>query len=99
MECRLDRIIEVGDAPTALVLGQVVCYHVDDRLWSGADVDVAELHPLARLGGALYAELARPHEIPRPVLDPTSGRIAVDGDFTPRSATSRSSPPRSRRSP
>jgi len=70
MECRLERMLLVGRSETALVLGEVVLFHIDDALWTGSDIRVEALKPLARLGGALYAPLGETLEIPRPVVDP-----------------------------
>lgn len=75
MECRLERMITIGRSGTALAIGEVVLFHIADELWTGKDVDVARLNPLARLGGALYAPLAAALEIPRPELDPRTGRL------------------------
>ena len=81
MECRLERLLTVGRSETALVLGEVVLFHIDDRLWNGSEIRIEALRPLARLGGALYAPLGTPIEIPRPVVDPATGR-AVDTTAT-----------------
>ena len=66
MECRLERLIEVGEAPQHLVLGEIVRFHVDERVWSDGHVDVAALRPVGRLGGALYAKVRDPFAIERP---------------------------------
>ena len=58
MECRLDRIVSVGDPPTSMVLGEILCWHVDDRLLD-ADGRIAAWDPLARLGVDGYGKLAR----------------------------------------
>jgi flavin reductase (DIM6/NTAB) family NADH-FMN oxidoreductase RutF len=75
MECHLERMITIGRSGTTLAIGEVVLFHIADELWTGKDVDVARLQPLARLGGALYAPIAATLEIPRPELDPATGRL------------------------
>jgi flavin reductase (DIM6/NTAB) family NADH-FMN oxidoreductase RutF len=75
MECRLTHLLEVGAGRTQLVIGEVVCFHVDDALWSGRHVDVERLAPLGRLGGALYAPITVTREMQRPAVDPATGQI------------------------
>jgi len=75
MECRLERLIAIGHSGTALAIGEVVLFHIADELWTGQDVDVARLKPLGRLGRALYAPVDRTLVIPRPEVDPTTGRL------------------------
>lgn len=55
MECELDRIIEVGDADAhRLIIGTVVCFHVDDSIWNGDRIDPEKYRSLGRIGGPLY---------------------------------------------
>jgi flavin reductase (DIM6/NTAB) family NADH-FMN oxidoreductase RutF len=56
MECRLDRLIPVGDPPATLVLGHILGWHVRDDLERHGRVDTA-WGPLARLGVEGYARL------------------------------------------
>ena len=57
MECRLDRIIEIGKS--SICIGEIVAFHIrDDVLASdGATVDPLKLNPLGRMGGEGYAPL------------------------------------------
>jgi flavin reductase (DIM6/NTAB) family NADH-FMN oxidoreductase RutF len=73
MECRLERLIELGRGPTMLVIGEIVRFHIRDALLVGGEVDVARLRPLARLGGRLYAGLGPVREIARPGREPRTG--------------------------
>ncbi len=75
MECRLERLLTIGRSGTALAIGEVVLFHIADELWTGHDVDIARLKPLGRLGGALYAPIERTIAIPRPEIDPATGRL------------------------
>jgi len=75
MECRLERMLSIGRSQTALIIGEVLLFHIDDGLWSGQDVEMSLLKPLGRLSRALYAPIAEIWEIPRPELDPASGRL------------------------
>ncbi len=55
MECRLDKIVEVGDKGGVLVIGEVIMFHVDERVLSGGKVDPALLKVVGRLGGTEYS--------------------------------------------
>lgn len=66
MECRLDRVLEIGSS--GVCIGEVVLFHVsDDVANEDGTVDPVRLRPLGRMGGSSYAPL-------REVLD-----IAPDG--------------------
>ncbi len=55
MECRLDRILEVGDDDAhRLIIGTVICFHVDPAIWRGDRIDPTAYRPLGRIGGPLY---------------------------------------------
>ena len=55
MECRLDRIIDVEDRDAhRLVIGTVVCFHVQPQLWQGDRIDPNYYRPLGRIGGPHY---------------------------------------------
>ncbi|MCO5082378.1 MAG: flavin reductase family protein [Rhizobiaceae bacterium] len=55
MECRLDRIIDVGDLDAhRLIVGTVVCFHVREAVWQGDRIDPSLYRPLGRIGGPLY---------------------------------------------
>jgi len=60
VECRLHRCIELGQGPTRLMIGEVLCFHVRDSLMSaGGKVDTALLNPISRLAGPNYATIGR----------------------------------------
>lgn len=50
MECRVDRIIPVGDPAVSLVLARILGWHVHDALLVDGRIPVAGLDPLGRLG-------------------------------------------------
>jgi len=57
LECRVLQIIPVGDGPLAanLVLGEVLIFHIDDRVLSPSGrVDPLKLRTIGRLGGSDY---------------------------------------------
>ncbi len=70
LECRLRQIIPTGDTPgsTAIVLGDILAVHVDDRVLDagGAEVDPRKLELVGRLGGKWYCTVRDPFELPVP---------------------------------
>ena len=64
MECKLFKIVDLGS--NQLVLGEIVCIHVDDSICTNGIIDVAKLKPVARLGGELYAAVKDSFLIERP---------------------------------
>jgi flavin reductase (DIM6/NTAB) family NADH-FMN oxidoreductase RutF len=56
MECTLRQVLEFGDEPGSgnLVLGNVVCIHIDDSVYDGRHIDIDVLQPIGRLGGNEY---------------------------------------------
>lgn len=65
LECRLDRIVEVGNG--RIVIGEVVVFHVAERLWDERGrVDPERLDAVARMGGSTYATTRDRFELRRP---------------------------------
>jgi len=50
-ECRLERIVEVGAAPNALIVGEILLVHARQGLVHDWAIDLAGLAPVGRLGG------------------------------------------------
>ena len=62
LECRLDRVLDVGTS--GVCIGEVLAIHIrDDVLAADGTVDPWKLRPLARLGGTSYAPLREIVEI------------------------------------
>lgn len=62
LECRLDRVLEIG--ASGILIAEVVLFHVrDDVLTERNTVDPDKLRPLGRLGGSNYAPLREVLEI------------------------------------
>ena len=53
LECRLHRVIELGDA--FFTVGEIVRAHVADEVLTDGRVDIAKLRPAGRLGGDGYS--------------------------------------------
>jgi flavin reductase (DIM6/NTAB) family NADH-FMN oxidoreductase RutF len=68
LECRLIRVIPVGNAPANLVLAQIVHFHVRDDVYDAASgrIDLHRLRPVGRLAGNLYTHVHDIFEMKRP---------------------------------
>lgn len=70
MECVLEQAIPLGGteaAPAAdLLIGRVVCFHIDDSLFENGHIDPEGLKPVSRLAGNWYAKLGDMFAIERP---------------------------------
>lgn len=68
-ECRLDRIVTIGEGPLAanVVFGRIVALHVADAVL-GADgaIDPRRLDLIGRMGGDLYSRTTELFSLPRP---------------------------------
>lgn len=69
-ECALDRVITLGTAPrqSGLVLGEIVRFHIEERLLDGTRIDQEGLDAVARMGGPTYSDTRRRFDITRPVV-------------------------------
>lgn len=68
LECRVERIIDLGRSRHSLVIGEVLLVHVRDDLYRDGTIDVARLCPVARLAGNEYCRLGEVFELDRPWL-------------------------------
>ncbi len=68
LECKVDRIIEVGRGPHSLVLGEIVFLHIRDEIYDAATgrIDMHQLRPVGRLAGHLYSHIHQIFEMKRP---------------------------------
>jgi flavin reductase (DIM6/NTAB) family NADH-FMN oxidoreductase RutF len=66
MECRLDRIVEVGRAGTAIIIGEILLWHVQDELLVEGRIDMGRLDAVGRLGGPHYARTRDRFDMTRP---------------------------------
>ncbi len=72
LECKLVQIVEIGQGPrrSALIIGEVILFHVRDGLFSNGRVDPQRLKAVGRLGGNLYSHTREIFEMVRPVYRP-----------------------------
>ena len=67
MECKLERIVEVGRAGTAVIIGEILLWHVDDAvLGPNGRVDLGKLDAIGRLAGASYTRTRDRFDMIRP---------------------------------
>ena len=75
-ECVLDRVITLGVAPreSGLVIGEIVRFHVAERLLDGTRIDQEGLDAVARMGGPTYSDTRRRFDLARPIV-PLTERV------------------------
>jgi flavin reductase (DIM6/NTAB) family NADH-FMN oxidoreductase RutF len=66
MECRLERLLELGRGRDALVIAEILLWHVHDDLLVNGRLDQHRLHTIGRMGGALYTRTRDLFEMKRP---------------------------------
>jgi flavin reductase (DIM6/NTAB) family NADH-FMN oxidoreductase RutF len=66
MECRLERIVEVGRAGTAVIIGEILLWHVRDDLLVNGRIDSGRLDAIGRMSGAGYVRTRDRFDMPRP---------------------------------
>jgi flavin reductase (DIM6/NTAB) family NADH-FMN oxidoreductase RutF len=68
-ECKVTHIVEIGDQPGggSVVIGQILHIHIDERVLVGQDkINLAELKPVGRMAGNVYARATDLFEMSRP---------------------------------
>lgn len=70
MECMLEHCIPLGgtkESPGAdLLIGRVVCFHIDESVYENGHINPHSLRPVSRLAGTSYAKLGELFSIERP---------------------------------
>ena len=66
MECRLDRIVEVGRTGTAVIIGEILLWHIRDDLVVEGRIDAGRLDAIGRMAGSSYARTRDRFDMPRP---------------------------------
>jgi flavin reductase (DIM6/NTAB) family NADH-FMN oxidoreductase RutF len=68
-ECKLDRIVELGDGPlgSSVVFGTILCMHVSESVLNAEGaIDPVKLDTIGRMGGDFYARTTELFTIKRP---------------------------------
>ncbi len=77
MECKLFQIVEHGSGPLRAnyVIGEVVYFHIDERLFVDGRIDCSALDAIGRLGGPMYTHVTKESmfNLARPVLPEKPG--------------------------
>ncbi|MCH1626904.1 flavin reductase family protein [Ferdinandcohnia quinoae] len=69
MECVLEHSLEMGEvgAPGAdFIIGKVIQFHIDEKIYENGRIDHIELAAVSRLAGASYAKIGETFELERP---------------------------------
>ncbi len=66
LECKVRTILELGDLPAAIVVGEVLCFHVHEEFVKDGIIDVRKLKPLGRAGENLYVRFSDFFEMDMP---------------------------------
>jgi flavin reductase (DIM6/NTAB) family NADH-FMN oxidoreductase RutF len=77
MECRLLQVLEIGNAPNHVVIGEVVRFHLAGRVWRDGRVNMEALRPVGRLAGSGYSHTRELFRMDRPTY---AGLLAARGD-------------------
>ncbi|WP_428912405.1 flavin reductase family protein [Niallia sp. Krafla_26] len=69
MECKVSQIIEIsnkdGVPSSDFIIGEVVCFHIDETLYHEGRIDTLKLAPVGRLAGFNYTTVENDITIPR----------------------------------
>jgi flavin reductase (DIM6/NTAB) family NADH-FMN oxidoreductase RutF len=65
MECRLSQIVEIGRELSAVIIGEILLWHVSDDILVGGRIDVERLDAIGRMAGSLYARTRDLFALPR----------------------------------
>lgn len=67
-ECRLHSILQLGNSPHSLVIGEVVMFHIADGVYDDGRIEHGTLRALGRLAGEAYVTTQDVVRIPRPAM-------------------------------
>ena len=74
MECRLHQVVELGTGPGSglMLIGEVLCFHVQEDLLKGDLPDTPKLDHVGRNGGAFYTRASGTavFQVPKPTGRP-----------------------------
>lgn len=68
MECKLMQVVEVSTRPggASLIIGEVIRFHVDDKIVENFRIDPGKLRAIGRMGGNEYTRTRDRFEMIRP---------------------------------
>ncbi len=66
MECKLMQVIEIGNPTTTnLIIGEIICFHIEENIFENFRIDIEKLKPIARLAGNSYCKVNDIFELTR----------------------------------
>ena len=63
MECKLEKVVDVGDKNNFLIIGEVVLFHINDDMFENGAVVPHRIHAVGRLGGTFYSHVSNIFEL------------------------------------
>jgi flavin reductase (DIM6/NTAB) family NADH-FMN oxidoreductase RutF len=66
MECRLERIVEIGRGPTAIIVGEILLWHVREDVLVNGRIDMGRLDAIGRMAGSGYTRTRDRFDLIRP---------------------------------
>jgi flavin reductase (DIM6/NTAB) family NADH-FMN oxidoreductase RutF len=67
LECRVIRVMDIGESTSRLVMGEVLAVHVRPEVLDGTRIDNDALRAVGRMAGSSYIHTRDRFDIPRPV--------------------------------
>ncbi len=67
LECRVTKVLDVGEGLTRIVVGRVVALHVEESVLDGTRIDARSLRAVGRMSGNSYITTEDAFELERPV--------------------------------
>lgn len=58
MECKLEKVVEIGDKNHFLFIGEVVLFHINDDMFENGAVVSQKIHAVGRLEGSFYSHVS-----------------------------------------
>jgi len=66
MECKLEKIVEIGEPTNYMIIGEVILFHIDEAIYSEGVVDPHKLQSVGRMGNPLYSNVNDIFKMERP---------------------------------
>lgn len=63
MECKLEKVVEIGDKNNFLFIGEVILFHINDEMIEDGAVVPQKIHAVGRLGGTSYSHVSNIFEL------------------------------------
>lgn len=58
MECKLEKVVEIGDKNHFLFIGEVILFHINDDMFENGAVVTQKIHAVGRLEGSFYSHVS-----------------------------------------